>query len=146
MNLSFAVQTLLPTAQPGQTPIDTAWRSPQNTKYLKFLARYAEDPYFDRTELADDLHVTRQTIHSWLRLTNSGKPYRPRGRAPRYPEQRTVRIAVTIPEFVAKSLLKNEESMTRDGARKALAVAIERVIIAASCDFRQSDGCQLTSE
>jgi hypothetical protein len=74
-------------------------------KVHAFLNRMNEDPRFNRKALAEELQVTRQTLHSWVRKVRGNKPILPRGRRPLYGGGPFITVRVCVPVGVAQTLI-----------------------------------------
>jgi hypothetical protein len=76
-----------------------------NPKVHAFLVRMRENARFNRKSLAEELQVTRQTVHGWVRKVRANQPINPRGRRPLYDGAPTVAIRIEVPLPVAAMLI-----------------------------------------
>lgn len=84
----------------------------KNPKFMLFVQLLEANPQASWIELAQQLEVTRQTIHQWLRRIRDNQPVRPRGRRRKYERVPTVGLTVRVPGDLATLLDREGNGQT----------------------------------
>lgn len=90
--------------------------------------------------MARALRVSRQTIYNWMARYEAGKEISPpSGRKRKYKSEKSVSVAIRIPESLANRILESR-GLSHADCHRELRIALEKFICQESARLTQADG------